>query len=216
MTAGPVVSDLIDSYGSSVVYLGLHGPPHEHPWATARKAYYPFYGYPTYMIDGLNDSWYGDYPWENWDDDTDARLVVPTDVTLELEAVDGATAAERVLTATACIEAGGVGKSMRIYIGQILDGYPPTAANFTRNGLRQMAATEDIVLAAGECAEVTRAITLEAEDLAVLELVSFVAWAQDDLPSGLAEVYQATQLDWPEHYEGIFGDGFETGDISMW
>ncbi len=216
MTTGPVVSDLIDSYGSSVVYFVLHDSPHEHPWTAARRAYYPFSGYPTYMIDGINDSWHGSPAWDNWEPDTDLRLPTQTDVTINLSATDGATPEERELTATVCVEAGGTGKPMRIYIGQILDGYPPTAANITRYGLRQMAPTEDIVLAADTCIDVTRSFTLDATDTDALEEVSFVAWAQEDLASGLAEVYQATQLNWPDHTLTVFKNGFENGNTDGW
>lgn len=216
MTTGPVVSDLIDAYGASAVFLVLHSSPYEHPWTTARKAYYPFGGYPTYMIDGINDSWHGATPWDNWGPDTDLRLAEPTDVTISLSAADGATPMDRELTATVCIEGGGTGKSMRIYIGQILDGYPPAASNIIRNGLRQMAPTEDIIVAAGACIDVTRSFTLETTDTEALEDVSFVAWAQEDLASGLAEVYQATQLTWPNHTLTIFTDGFENGDTGGW
>jgi len=168
------------------------------------------------MIDGLDDSWHGSSPWEFWDDDTDDRLAITTDVTIELRAVQGATPEERDITATVCIESGGTGKSMRIYIAEVLDGYPATAHNFIRNGLRQVAATEDIILASDTCTDVTRTLTLDATSLASLEDMSFICWAQDDLISGLAEVFQATQLDWPLHTDTIFSDGFESEDTTEW
>ncbi len=217
MTTGPVVSDLIDSYGPSMAVLGLHAGSHELPWTTDRIVYYPFFaGYPTYLIDGTIDSWHGSPPWDFWDDDTDARLAITTDVTIDLRAVQGATPGERDITATVCIEPGGTGKSMRIYIAEVLDGYPPTAQNFTRNGLRQVAATEDIVLATDACTEVTRTLNLDATTMGSLEDMSFICWAQDDLASGPAEVFQATQLDWPLHTDTIFADGFESGDTINW
>jgi hypothetical protein len=211
-----VVSDLIDAYGPSVAFLGLQGGSYEIPWTAARRAYYPFQGYPTYMIDGILDSWHGSPPWNYWDDDTDARLAIPTDVTLALSAVQGAGPEIWELTATVCIEAGGVGKSMRVYLAEILDGYPAAVSYFHRNGLRQVAATEDIVLAPDGCTDVVRTFTLDATSMASIENVSFVGWAQDDLPSGLAEVYQARQLSWPFSVDDIFADDFESADTGQW
>jgi hypothetical protein len=212
-----VVSDLIDSYGSSVAFIGYHGGD---PLATDRIAYYPFFaGYPTYLIDGHIDSWHGSPQWDYWDDDTDARLLVTTDVTLDLAVAPGATPEEREITATVCIEAGGTGKSMRMYLAEILDDYPPDPPppqNFKRNGIRQMAATQDIVLAADACTDVSWTLTLDATSMASLEEMSFISWAQDDLAAGPAEVFQAIQLNWPLTSPRVFTDDFESGDFSGW
>lgn len=212
-----MVSDFVDSYGLSMAVLGLHTGSHGLPWTNARIAYYPFFaGVPTYLIDGTIDSWHGSPQWDFWDDDTDDRLAITTDVTLAVAAVPGATPEEREITVTVCIEPGGTGKSMRIYMAEVLDNYPETAQNFTRNGLRQVAATEDIVLASDTCTDVTRTLTLDATSLASLSEVSFICWAQDDLAIGPAEVFQASQLNWPLHSPTIATDGFELGDTSGW
>lgn len=210
-----MASDLVDTYGSSLVILGLHcSDSNEIPWNIERRAYYaplPFLGYPTWLVDGYLDSWSGDPPWSVWDDDVDARLLVPTDVTIELSATEGDTPDIWDVTAAVCIEPGGVGKTMRIYLAEVLDNFP-VPAHFTRNGLRQVATTEDIVLAPDECTDVMRTFTLDATSMAAMGDVSFVGWAQEALAAGPADVFQASQLNPTE----VFNDGFESGDTSVW
>jgi hypothetical protein len=175
-----------------------------------------FSDYPTYLIDGHLNSWHGSPQWDYWDDDTDLRLAVATDVTIDLEAAPGAVTGDYDVTARVCIEAGGTGDTMRVYIAEILDGYPKDALSFTRNGLRQVAPTEDIVLAADECTDVLRTLTLDADSLADIDSVSFVAWAQDDLAAGPAEVFQAGVVHHPFSTDLVFADGFESMDASAW
>jgi len=207
----------MDSYGDSLALLGMHlGGAHGVPWSTSRVSYYPFFaGTPTYLIDGTIDSWSGNPPWNSWDPDTAARLGIPTDVTIGLSAAAGVTPEEWHITANVCIEAGGTGKSMRIYIAQVLDNFP-VGSTIDRNALQQVASTEDIVLASGACTDVVRTFTLNATSMAQVDDVVIIAWAQNDLSVGPAEVFQARLMGWPFWSEDIFGDGFETGDTSGW
>lgn len=177
--------------------------------------YTNFLGFPTWMIDGELDSWSGTPPWSAWDPDTTARLAIPTDVTMDLSAVPGPSADVWDITATVCVEPGGLGKSMRIYLAEALDHFP-AGAHFTRNGNRQVAPTEDIVLAAGACVDVTRTFTFDATSMAAFEDVSIIGWAQDDLTFGPAEVFQASQMWTPFWTEDIFSDGFESNGTGSW
>ena len=89
----------MDAYGSSLALLGLHlNGAGANPW------------------DGTIDSWSGNPPWNSWDPDTAARLAIPTDVTIGLSGTAGATPDEWHITAHVCVEPGGTGRSMRIYI----------------------------------------------------------------------------------------------------
>jgi hypothetical protein len=207
----------MDSYGASLALLGMHlGGAHGIPWSTARTSYYPFFaGTPTYLIDGTLDSWTGNPPWSSWDPDTAARLAIPTDVTIGLSGAAGAAPEEWHITANVCIEAGGTGRSMRIYIAQVLDDFP-IGSTIDRNALLQVAATEDILLVSGACTDVVRTVTLDATSMAQLDDVGIIAWAQDDLATGPAEVFQARQMSWPFWTEEVFNDDFETGDTSGW
>jgi hypothetical protein len=212
-----VVSDLIDLFGADLAVLGLHfGDAAEVPWNVDRMNYYSnFIGFPTYMIDGELDSWAGNPPWSAWDPDTVARLAVPTDVTIELSAAPGGMPEVWDITATVCIEPGGTGKSMRIHLVEVLDNYP-AGHYFDRNCTRQAAATEDIVLAAGACQEVTRTFTFDATSMAQFDDISIIGWAQDDLALGPAEVFQAAQMHTPFWTEEVFADGFEDGTTNSW
>ncbi|HSL18033.1 MAG TPA: hypothetical protein VLB51_09020 [Methylomirabilota bacterium] len=211
-----MASNLVDTFGSSIAVLGLHLDSSGIPWNFTRVNYYPFFaGTPTWLIDGMIDSWSGSPPWNAWEPDTSTRVAVPTDVTITLSGQAGSVPEDWTITAAVCIEAGGTGKSMRIYLAEVLDDYPASPV-FTRNGIRQVAPTEDIVLASGACTDVTRALTFDAATMAQIDDVSIIAWAQDDLPSGPAEVFQATQMHWPFWTEGIFEDGFESGTTDEW
>jgi len=212
-----VASTLVDQFEFTAAVLGLHcSDSNEIPWNIARRAYFtPFAGYPTWLIDGVVDSWSGNPAWSSWDPDTAARVAIPTDVTMALSYAPGPTPDVWDITATVCIEAGGLGKSMRIYLSEVLDHFP-AGAHFTRNGIRQVAATEDIVLAAGACQDVTRTFTFDATSMAAFEDISIIGWAQDDLTNGPAEVFQASQMRGPFLAEDVFEDGFETGDTNGW
>ncbi len=86
----------------------------------------------------------------------------------------------------------------------------------SESGIRQAAATEDIVLAAGACQDVTRTFTFDATSMAAFGDISIIGWAQDDLTNGPAEVFQAGQMRGPFLAEEVFDDGFESGDTSHW
>lgn len=212
-----MASDLVDQFGASLALLGLQfDNSGQVPWNIERRSYYTnFVGYPTWMIDGIIDSWSGSPAWSAWDPETAARAAVPTDVTLALSYAAGPTPDVWDFTATVCIEAGGVGRSMRIHLVEVLDNYP-AGAHFTRNAVRQAAATEDIVLAAGACQDVTRTFTFDATSMGAFGDISIIGWAQDDLTNGPAEVFQAGQIMGPFLSENIFDDGFETGDTNGW
>jgi hypothetical protein len=212
-----VASSLVDQFGPSIAVLGMHGDAQNSiPWNAQRRAFYTnFAGYPTWMIDGELDSWSGTPPWGAWKPDTTARLAVATDVTVDMSAVEGPTPDVWDVTATICIEPGGLGKTMRFYMAEALDRFP-VGAHFTRNGIRQVAETADVEVASGACKDVTRTFTFDATSLASLENVSVIAWAQDDLDNGPAEVFQAHQLHWFPIIGGIARDGFELGDTSGW
>ena len=212
-----MASDLVDQFGPTIAVLGLHcSDSNEIPWNIARRTFYThFVGYPTWMIDGELDSWSGTPPWSAWEPDTTARLAVPTDVTFELSAAPGPTPDVWDITATVCVEAGGLGKTMRIYLVEVLDNFP-VGAHFTRNGIRQAATTEDIGLVTGACQDVTRTFTLDATSMAQIDDVAIIGWAQDLLAFGPAEVFQASQMNYPFWTESIFGDGFESGDTIGW
>lgn len=209
-----MVNTLITNYPRFVVveyHTGL-GDPYELPWGTARGLFYNIWsdGIPWFAYDGLFDAW----PIANYEPALVQRMAVPTDVTLELSGVELA-ADTWEFTAEVCVEAGGVGKNMRIYMVQALDKYP-VSPTYSRNTFQQAATTEDVTVAAGACVEVVRSFTFDTLSMANPEDIVVMAWAQEPLPGIPAEVHQAAQLKWPFVEAAMFADGFESGDASAW
>jgi len=176
------------------------------PWGLPRfSSFYGLTYIPHNQYDGLFES-------NSLEADFVARKEVKTYVTIDLEARLNVT--DWDVTATVCVEPAGSEMSMRIYMLQMLDNYP-TVAWYYRNCLQIMADTEDVVVPAGECVEVTRTFELGTPSAANPADVKFAAWAQDPLSSGPAEIHQAAQL--AGFFEVPFhGAGMETGDFTEW
>jgi hypothetical protein len=207
-----VVNTLVTSYPRFVVVEYHVQDAYATPWGEARGDFYDIWalGIPWFAYDGLWDAW----PVGTYESKLQQRLAVPTDVTIELSGVELATDTWE-FTAEVCVEAGGAGKDMRIYMVQALDKYPP-AYNYSRNTFQQAAATGDVTVAAGACAEVARTFTFDALSMATPEEIRVMAWAQAPLGGIPADVYQAAQLGWPFVAPAMFADGFESGDASAW
>ena len=141
------------------------------------------------------------------------RRAVATDVTIGMggSLVSGL---DYQIIAPVCIEAGGTGKTMRIYIAQVLDRWP-SAYEYSRHGFKQAAATEDITLNPGECAQVVRAFTFDADSWADQDNIKIIAWAQEPFSSEPAEVHQAAQMDWPFPEPFLPGDFDLDGDVDL-
>jgi len=123
------------------------------------------------------------------------RINVPTDVVINLSAIQVSGQTYRV-TAQVCIESGGVAKTMRIYIVQVLD-YWPASPNYHRNGFKQAATTQDITLNPGQCQQIQRDFTFDTESWNNRQNIRIIAWAQRPLSAAPAEVYNAAFIAWP-------------------
>ena len=207
-----MVTTLITNYPKFVVVEYHVQDAYAEPWGETRGEFYDIWalGIPWFAYDGLWDAW----PIDTYESKLQQRLAVPTDVTLELSGVELA-ADTWEFTAEVCVEAGGAGKDMRIYMVQALDKYPVPPA-YSRNTFQQAAATEDVTVAAGACAEVVRTFTFDALSMATPEEIRVMAWAQAPLPGIPADVHQAAQLKWPFVEGPMFADGFESGDTAAW
>lgn len=207
-----MVNTLVTNYPNFVVVEYHVQDAYALPWGEARGEFYDIWalGIPWFAYDGLFDAW----PISNYESNLQQRLAVPTDVTLELSGVELATDTWE-FTAEVCVEAGGAGKTMRVYMVQALDKYPPVFT-YSRNTFQQAAATEDVTVAAGECAEVVRSFTFDALSMATPEEIRVMGWAQAPLDGIPADVYQAAQVAWPFAVPAMFADGFESGDASAW
>jgi hypothetical protein len=211
-----VVSDLIDANPTTFAVYQLHvsDPPYDTAWGDERKAFYDNVadGIPWFAYDGLWDAW----PVETYETKLHQRQAVPTDVTIDLSAAETGNQTYDV-TARVCVEPGGIGRAMRVYMVHALDKWPLVHDSMERNTLRQGATTQGVRIAPGSCADVTRTFVFDATSWAQQSDIRIIAWAQTRNDSYPAEVYQAKVMSWPFPVAGaIFSDGFESGSASRW
>jgi len=175
----------------------------------------------SYIPHSVHDGLYKADPYTTYESKFLTRQAVTTDVTVEMT-VMGAGDAWSV-SALVCIEPGGAGKTMKIWMARVLDHYGP--ANFERNMVRDGSDATEIALAPAECATVTKSfVILDVPSQSSPENVKFIAWAQDPtyvwdpnsppVGAAFAEIYQASKALAP--FAGVFIDGFEAGDTMRW
>jgi hypothetical protein len=204
----------MDEFPDSIVAVMYHFNygSYTHPYAAIRDNFYNVTYTPWMQIDGLQEGWPLPYRSKVLN-----RMAVPTDVTIDLSAVH---VGDRTFdfTANVCLEAGGVDKTVRVYMLQLLDHYPPTRWYY-RNAVQQHIDPDvDVALTAGNCELVTHQIVFD-ETLSWLNKwdTRVVVWAQEPLAFGPAEVYQAKQIDYPYiEQTPLYGNDFETGDFTGW
>lgn len=213
---------MIDNYPDTLALMEIHdGDAYEVPWGTTRDAYYQASWTPCNAYDGLEDA----FPSSTYESKFLTRQAEPTDVTIDVLVFGGGESLE--VWANVCLEPGGIGRAMNIWMAQLLDHYGPV--NFDRNMVRGGTGATEITLIPGECATVVDTITLDDESQAAPENLKVFVWAQDTEKvwnpnfmyySGTwyeaysSEVYQAAKALAP--FEGVFIDGFEGGDSSGW
>ena len=213
---------MIDTYPDTLAFIAIHdGDSYEVPWGTMRDGVYLAAWTPFSCHDGLEDAW----PITTYESKFLARQAIPTDVTIDMVAFGGGSAWQG--HATVCIEPTGTGKTMDVWMAQVLDHYGP--ANFDRNMVRDGSNGQQITLLPGECVTVVESFTLDSASLASPDNVKFFAWAQDTdyvydpevqyingtwYGAWFAEVYQGGKALAP--FRGVFVNGFETGDTSVW
>jgi predicted CXXCH cytochrome family protein len=137
------------------------------------------------------------------------QRAVPTDVTISVTGEELSPDTYR-MDAEVAIEPDGVGKTMRIFMVQVLDHWP-SDPTYSRNTFKQAGDYEDITLAPGESQSVKVDFTLDADSLADVNNVKIIAWAQTPEDTGPAEVYQAAMRFWPlvPGPDDFDGDGVE-------
>ncbi|UCG16610.1 MAG: hypothetical protein JSV19_00965 [Phycisphaerales bacterium] len=190
----------MDTYPDTFAFVQIHhGDAYATAWGNARANFYTdFAAYPTSYFDGTIRR-EGPYPYTTYRNDYLTRRDVPTDVTIGLAGNSLGGQTYRV-QAQVCLEPEGVAKTMRIYMVQVLD-YWPIPPDYSRNGFKQAASTQDISLSAGDCETITREFTFDTTSWANQEDIKIIAWAQEPQvsspPSNRAEVFQAAIMTWP-------------------
>lgn len=215
---------MIDTYPDTLAVVEIHvgsTDPYVVPWGAARDDnFYQSSWTPCSMQDGLYDA----FPPSNYDSKFQARQSMPTDVTIDMAVFGGGDTWN--VSARVCIEPTGSGKTMDIWMAQVIDHYGPTY--FNRNKVQDGSDGVEITLAAGECAVITEPFVLNTVSAAAPENVKFIAWAQDThlvwsqvmvylgtpYYANTAEIYQGAKALAP--FEGVFMDGFEYGDTLGW
>lgn len=211
--AGLALEMLVDDYPDSLALVQAHlvGDPRT-TWG--RNRFFYFYGFqytPSASFDAVDTivgAWSVTQIYNEYRSMYLARLAVATDVTLALSAVH-VSGSTYEITATVCVEPEGIGKTMRIYIAQVLDHWPPSPT-YHRNGLKQMAGTVDVTVAPGNCQDVVRTFTFDSDSWAAMPDIRIVAWAQKPSSSFPAEVYQAAWILVP-----VFGDMDDDRDVDL-
>lgn len=191
-----MVSSLIDQYPDRFALIEMHVQfdGFETPWGEDRLN--QFYGgwcgtgIPIIMYDGF---WFwnpSDYEYG-----LEERLNEPTDVTIDVTAVEAGTR-EWDFTAHVCIEEDGTSRRMRIYAVQTLDLFP-VPPDYSRNTVRQGLPTRDVELGAGECTDVDFTFNFNTESWNSRDNIKIAVWAQETADVGPALVFQAAQVGWP-------------------
>lgn len=214
---------LIDTYPDTLAAMNTHlstSDPYTVAWGNMRAGLYEVYYIPHSVHDGLYDA----DPYQTYETKFLDRQAIPTDVTIDMSVTGGGDTWD--VSLQVCIETGGVGKTMKIWVAQLLDNHVIAPEDPVRNALRAGNAGVEITLAADECMEVTEVFVLDAPSLSSPDNVKFVAWAQDPVfvwaphptppPAGYswAEIFQGAKAVAP--FEGVFIDGFEAGDALRW
>ncbi len=141
-----------------------------------------------------------------WTTTVDARLAIPTDVTIDIIPTF-ITVNQWSFTANVCLEPTGAARQADVFMAYTVDDYPDTYPYRYRKNMRWLFGPEAVDLVPGECVEVETTFNFNSVALDRWPGTEVVAWAQTPV-SGWGEVYQAAKLSMTLH-----GDGFESGDF---
>ncbi len=210
--AGPALSQLVDIYPDSFAFIQLHPfDDYATEWSVDRWGFYDGQGTPTAVFNGTDllagsvqsvDQQYTIYRANHF---LPARAM-ETDVTVSVSGSPLSGQTYRITTEVG-IEAGGVGKTLYVYVVQVLDNWPPEKP-YHRNTLKQSAPLVEVVLEPGESQVIEHDLTFDEDSWSAQEDIRIIAWAQQALDEYPAEVYQAAVRSWPL----ITAPGDEDGD----
>jgi hypothetical protein len=196
---------MLDNYNGATppgtfTLLQIHlGDGYASTWGNGRDTFYAVSGTPDAWFDGALEA-SGAYTnvdsQYNWYlQQYNQRRAVSTDVTIALSGVQTSGQTFQ-FTANVCVEPSGTGKTLRVHLVQVLDVWP-TAVSYSRNGVKQGATYADITLNPGQCEQVVRSLTFDAESWSHQSDIKVIAFAQAPTAAGPANVYQAAEAAWP-------------------
>lgn len=192
----------MDVYADSLAFVQYHVffDGYTTPWGDARWTFYGGQYTPTTVFDGVDtvvgsvhdyDQQYGIYRTLHFL----PQRAVATDVTIDVSATPLGGQTYHV-SAQVGIEAGGAAKTMRVYMVQVLDHWPPERP-YHRNAFKQAAPTQDVTLSPGGSQIIESDFTFDADSWADPQNIKIVVWAQAPAGSAPASVYQAATRVWP-------------------
>ena len=209
----------MNNFPDSFTAIQVHiGDSYATAWGGQRASFYGVGGTPTTWFDGViecvgaytNDSQM--YSWYNTQRLT--RSNVPTDVTIELAGVESGSQTYDI-TATVGIEAGGVGKDVKLHFVQVLDYYPSYYDDRYRNCVIQHEAGGIHTLAPGESVTVTIPFTLSGVSWTYQEDAKIVVFAREPGSPAPREIYNAAVMSWPFTSPAVDGDVDGDGDVDL-
>jgi len=208
----------MNTFPDSFVGIQLHiGDPYTIGWCGQRANFYGVSGTPTTWFDGVLEcegAYDSDTQMYNWyNQQRQQRMSVPTDVTIELSAVESAAQTYDV-TAVVGIEAGGTGKDVRLHFVEVLDYYPSSADDRYRNCVVEHQAGGTYTLAPGESTTVTRTFAITGVSWTNREDAKFVVFAREPLSPAPKEIYNCAELGWPFVMD-VEGDVDGDGDVDL-
>jgi hypothetical protein len=208
---------MLNNYPDTFIAVEIHTTgQYTTQWGNQRITFYGVSGTPTAWFDGV-DPLVGAYTdvnqQYNWyRDEYLARLPVPTDVTVNVQAVKVSPTSCQVF-AEIGIEPGGVGKRVRLHMIQVLDHWP-TSPSYSRNTVKQgQIWGMFMTLEPGQTGVLSRRLTFDAESWANESNIRVVVWAQSTETSAPAEVYNAGYVSGPFHW--LTGDLNCDGEVGF-
>ena len=182
---------------NDIVGLMIHGgDSYTTSWGNSRESFYSIGGYPTVYLDGWSgmEGSYGSVSanYSQLESRLNSCLARSTDVTIDLlgEEVSGS---QYKISGELAIEAGGVGKTIRVQLLQCFNQTNWPESNEEQfNTLRQSAASFDVTLAAGQTHTWEHTFTLSGESLSAPSEVNYICIAQTPTASGPANIFNSS------------------------
>jgi len=202
---GHAVEQILAFYPTEAAVIEYHfNDPYANAWSTARHtSFYAIWGRPTAYIDGtavcLGASTV-QRAFDCYNSKITTRRATPTDITINLEITPLPPGEPNYhIAATVCLEPGGMPRTVRVYVAEVLDFFPADPS-YSRNTFRRAGSPQDVTLVPGACATVVWDLLTDPNDpndLNNLPNLKIIAWAQAPANAAPAEVYQAVQASWP-------------------
>jgi thiol-disulfide isomerase/thioredoxin len=216
---GRAMNRLIQDYPDDMSAIQIHhsssAMPFYPPWNGGRFAFYSVTGIPHVRIDGVyqqngsvgND----DANYNALLSRLNQRLAVPTDLNIDIEATPVNDTGTYDVDVKLLVEAGGEAKTVRVYLVDVLYGFPLTPDDGRyHNCVSQAWTLGDYALTPGVETVVSQQLTFRTESWGMQDNIRLVAYAQDPLPSPPAEVFNSQTVHFPFGEpcpEDLNGDG---------